>query len=181
MRIQPDMKKLDLTLFANRLNLAQVLNQLGVARASGQGTVNGRIPLRWADGAMLFDDGFLYSTPGQTGTIQVTDTADLLQGLPKDTPQFIQLDIATEALKDYTYNWARVGIDSRDDLLMVSLKLDGRPNQLLPFAYNQERGMFQRIEGRGQAEFLGINIDLNFKSPMNQILHYKDLLRTDKK
>lgn len=175
-RVQPDKGDLDLTIFGNQLNLAQVLTQLGVAQGSGDGTVNGRIPLRWANGALNFGAGFLYSTPGQTGTIQLYNTETLLQGMPKGTPQYVQLDIASEALKDYTYNWAKVNLESQRDILKVSLKLDGKPNQLLPFAYDQQRGQFMRTQGQGQAEFKGIGIDLNFQSPLNQILHIKEMM-----
>lgn len=175
-RIQPDEGVLDLTIFCDQLNLAQVLTQLGVAQGSGDGTVNGRIPLHWSKSALVFGAGFLYSTPGQTGSIQLFDTKTLLQGMPKEAPQYVQLDIATEALKDYTYNWAKVNLESQSDILNVSLKLDGKPNRLLPFAYDQHRGQFLRIQGKGQAEFKGINIDLNFQIPLNQILHIKELV-----
>jgi hypothetical protein len=174
------MEELAATLFCSQLNLAEILVQLGVAQGSGQGTVNGRIPLRWGKGLPTFDNGFLYSTPGETGTIRLRDTHSLLQGIPRDTPQYVQLDIATEALKDYTYNWAKVNLDSQGDILKISLKLDGRPNQALPFAYDQNKGQFLRIQGQGQAEFKGINIDLNFQIPLNQILQYKDLLTPQK-
>jgi len=175
-RIQPDKDELDLTIFGNQLNLTQVLAQLGVAQGSGDGTVNGRIPLRWSNGSLDFGAGFLYSTPGQTGTIQLYNTQTLLQGMPKGTPQYVQLDIATEALKDYTYNWAKVNLESQRDILKVSLKLDGKPNQLLPFAYDQHRGQFMRTQGQGQAEFKGIDIDINFQSPLNQILHITEMI-----
>ena len=96
--------------------------------------------------------------------------------MPKGTPQYVQLDIASEALKDYTYNWAKVNLESQRDILKVSLKLDGKPNQLLPFSYDQQKGQFMRTQGRGQAEFKGIDIDLNFQSPLNQILHIKEMM-----
>jgi hypothetical protein len=32
-----------------------------------------------------------------------------------------------------------------------------------------------RIQGQGQAEFKGIDIDLNFQIPLNQILHLKEM------
>ena len=129
---------------------------------------------------LSFDSGFLYSTPGQTGVIQLRNTESLIQGLPQDSPQYIQLDIATEALKDYTYNWAKVELDSQGEILKVSLKLDGRPNAYLPFSYDRQSGQFKRVHGESRAEFKGINIDLNFQSPINQILHYKELLSPKK-
>jgi hypothetical protein len=176
-RIVPAKEDYDVTLFCDRLNLAMVLEQLGAARADGEGTVNGRIPILWRNGRLSFDNGFLYSTPGQTGAIQLSGTQALLAGLPPGTPQHTQLDIATEALKDYTYKWAKLNVRSENDILLLKLQFDGKPNRLLPFAYDQSLGQFKRVSGAGQADFKGISIDLNLRSPLNDIINYKALLK----
>jgi hypothetical protein len=166
----------DLILYCDRLNLAELLEQLGAAQASGEGSVNGRIPIRYKAGRLSFDNGFLYSTPGQPGTIRLSGTGALLKGLPPGSPQHTQLDIATEALKDYSYRWAKLQLASEREVLLLKLQLDGKPNRLLPFAYDQALGRFMRVTGSGQAEFKGISIDLNFRSPLDEIIHYKELL-----
>jgi hypothetical protein len=176
-RISPEKEDYDITLFCDRLNLAMVLEQLGAAKANGEGTVSGRIPVRWIKGRLSFDNGFLFSTPGQTGSIQLSGTESLLAGLPPGTPQHTQLDIATEALKDYNYNWAKLNLQSEADILLLKLQFDGKPNKLLPFAYDQSLGQFKRVAGEGQADFTGISIDLNFRSPLNDIMNYKELLK----
>jgi hypothetical protein len=176
-RVSPGVEDYDITLFCDRINLAMLLDQLGAAEASGKGTVNGRIPVHWIDGRLIFDNGFLYSTPGQSGAIQLSGTEVLLAGLPPGTPQHTQLDIATEALKDYTYQWAKLFVSSDEDNLLLALKFDGKPNRLLPFAYDKSLGQFKRVAGQGQADFKGISIDLNFTSPLNDIIHYKELLK----
>lgn len=175
LRITPGRDDYELTLFCDRLDLAMVLEQLGAAEASGEGTVNGRIPLHWSDGSLTFDRGFLFSTPGQTGTIRLSGTQSLLTVLPPDTPQHAQLDIATEALKDYTYKWARLYLESEDRDLLLKLQFDGKPNRLLPFAYDTGLGRFKRVSGEGEADFTGISIDLNFRSPLNEILRYRKI------
>ena len=126
--------------YVNSGYLAMVLEQLGAAQGSGEGAVNGVIPIRWSKGQLHFDRGFLYSTPGQTGTIRLQGTEMLLAGLPAGSPQHTQLDIATEALKDYIYNWAKLSLESEEDLLHIKLQLDGKPNRLLPFGYDQRDG-----------------------------------------
>jgi hypothetical protein len=175
-RLKPELDDVMVTLYCDRLNLAMVLDQLGVAQASGDGAVNGRIPMHWRDGQLRFDKGFLYSTPGQTGTIVLQGTDFLLEGLPVGSPQHTQLDIATEALKDYTYQWATLRLETHDTDLVLGLQLDGKPNRLLPFAYDPQSGGFVRYKGEGQAEFKGIRIDLNFTTPLNEILDYRSLL-----
>ncbi len=62
-------------------------------------------------------------------------------------------------------------------MLLLKLQFDGKPNKLLPFAYDQSLGQFTRVTGEGQADFTGISIDLNFKSPLNDIMNYKELLK----
>ena len=177
MRLKPELDDLSATLYCDRLNLAMVLDQLGAASGSGEGNVNGRVPIRWQKGQLSFDDGFLYSTPGQTGTIQLEDTQFLLEGLPPGSPQMVQLKIANEALKDYSYNWAKLKLQSQGERLLVTLELDGKPNRLLPFAFNQQTGTLQAVTGQGQAEFKGIGLTLNFNTPLNDILQYKGLIR----
>jgi hypothetical protein len=176
LRIDSTQADYDLVLYCDRLNLADLLEQLGAAQASGQGSVNGRIPIRFQNDRLSFDNGFLYSTPGQSGTIRLSGTGALVKGLPPGSPQHTQLEIATEALKDYSYQWAKLQLKSEAEILLLKLQLDGKPNRLLPFAYNQALGRFERVAGAGQAEFKGISIDLNFRSPLNEIIRYKNLL-----
>ncbi len=176
LRIVADKDDYDVVLFCDRLDLAMLLEQLGIVEAGGQGTVNGKLPIRWLNGNLSFESGFLYSTPGQSGNIRMKGADAFLAGVPPGTPQHTQLDIATEALKDYNYQWARLSVESNDDTLLLKLQMEGKPNRLLPFAYDQQEGQFQRISGEGQADFKGIGIDLNISSPLNQIIHYKDLL-----
>ncbi len=175
-RITPGVEEYDLTLLCDGLNLSMLLEQLEAAKASGDGTVSGRIPLRWSKGRLGFHNGVLSSPAGVASVIRISDTDYLLAGLPPDTPQRIQLEIATEALKDYTYKWAKLHLHSQQDDLLVQLQVDGKPNRLLPFAFDKQLGSFKRVPGKGQAEFKGISIDLNFKSPLDEILHYKKLL-----
>ncbi|MDA8137293.1 MAG: YdbH domain-containing protein [Desulfobacteraceae bacterium] len=175
LRFNPEHKEIEATLYCDRLNLAMLLGQLGVAQGSGEGQVNGRIPLRWHEGQLSFENGFLYSTPGQGGTIKLSATQDLMKNLPPDSPQFSQLDIASEALQDYSYNWARLKLNSEDEILRLQLQFDGKPNRPLPFGYNPVTGNLQRIQTTGEATFLGIAIDLNFNIPLKKILQYKNL------
>ncbi len=175
-RVKPGADKYELTLICDRLNLAMLLEQLQAAKASGEGTVSGDIPIRWQKGSLSFHNGALSSPKGETSTIKITNTQYLLAGLPPDTPQYTELDIATEALKDYTYKWARLSLNSEKEILLLALQLDGKPNRLLPFSFDPKLGQLKRVEGEGQADFKGIRIDLNFRSPINELLHYKELL-----
>ena len=65
MRISPGIKDYNLIFYCDRLKLAKILEQFGTINAKGNGTVNGRLPLRIKNGKIRFSDGFLFSTPGE--------------------------------------------------------------------------------------------------------------------
>jgi hypothetical protein len=176
-RISPGEPVYEFVLHCDRLSLASVLEQFGAVRAGGEGTVNGQIPIRMAEGDLTFDDGFLYSTPGDGGTIHVTGAELLTAGIPKDSMQFNQIDLAREALKDYHYDWARLRLNTEGEDLIMSLHLNGKPVNPLPFVYKKEVGGFVRIsEDQVGSRFQGIRLDVNFRLPLNKILEYRDLL-----
>jgi hypothetical protein len=177
MRLVPDVEKYHVTFYCDRLNLAQVLEQFGAASAEGQGSVNGRIPLRYSKGQIHFDDGFLFSTPGQGGKIHLTGTEILTAGIPPNTPQYIQMELAREALKDYDYSWAKLNITSRGEELLLQMQMDGKPAQTLPFVYNKDIGGFMKVEANAQgSKFQGIRLDVNFRLPLNKLMQYTELI-----
>ncbi len=176
LRISPAIDHYQSTLYCDRLQLAELLKQLGQVEAQGQGSLNGRIPITWKEGKITFDDGFLYSTPGTGGTIKISGGEALTAGLSTKGPQFTQLDLAREALKDYQYQWAKLGLNSEAKELILNLQFYGKPNRLLPFVYKKELGGFARVTaGSPGSHFQGISLDINLRLPLNRILQYKDL------
>jgi hypothetical protein len=163
----------DVVLYCDRLNLATVLEQLGAARVKGDGTVSGRIPLRIENGRLVFGNGFLFSSPGDGGTIRLRGTEALTAGIPPGTPQYVQFALAEEALKDFEYEWAKVTLMTEGNDLVAHLELDGKPVQPLPFVFNKELGFFARAEAGSQGSvFQGIKLDVHFRLPINELLHY---------
>ena len=139
--------------------------------------MNGRIPIAYTNGRIRFDDGFLFSTPGETGQIQLTGTDILTRGIPAGTPQFAQVELAQEALKDYAYTWAKLGLMSEGEDFVMRLQFDGKPANPLPFIYKKEIGGFIRVEAGAQGSvFQGIGLDVNLRLPLNQLLQYKDVV-----
>jgi len=99
MRLSSGVDDYRITFYCDRLKLARVLEQFGVAMAQGEGTVNGRIPLQYKNGRIRFDDGFLFSTPGKGGKIRLKGTDILTAGIPPNTRQYVQMELAGEALR----------------------------------------------------------------------------------
>jgi hypothetical protein len=176
-RINPSVEDYTVELYCDRVEMAQALEQFGMTQAQGGGTANGRIPVHYADGNLTFDNGFLYSTPGEKGVLKVKGTEILTAGVAPGTPQYGQLDLAAEALKDFTYDWARIRINTEERELIVSLELDGKPEKPLPFTYNRDIGGFARVSASSPGSvFQGIRLDVNFRLPLDQLLQYRQLL-----
>jgi hypothetical protein len=178
MRISPGVEDYRITFYCDRLNLAKVLEQFGAARAEGEGAVNGRIPLHYTNGKIRFDDGFLFSTPGQGGKIYLKGTDILTAGIPPNTPQYVQMELAREALKDYDYSWAKLNIASEGEELLLQMQMDGKPANVLPFVYRKDIGGFVKVEAESKgSKFQGIRLDVNFRLPLNKMLQYKGLIK----
>jgi len=176
-RVNPGVEDYTVEMYCDRVELPRALGQLGMTRASGGGTANGRIPVRWAGGKLTFDNGFLYSTPGEKGVLRIEGTEILTAGVPPGTPQYGQLDLASEALKDFGYEWAKVTMNTVGDELVVALQLDGKPEKPLPFVYDRDFGGFARVSASSPGSvFQGIRLDVNFRLPLDQLLQYRQLL-----
>jgi hypothetical protein len=175
-RIWPGRKDFDLLLYADRIHLARFLDQLGAGRAEGEGTVSGRIPVRFREGEFRFSDGVLFSTPGRGGTLHVTGAEALAAAAGTDTPQGAQVDLALAALESFDYEWARLRLNSEGNALFLSLEFDGRPTEPLPFEYRESVGGFVRTGPGGvRSRFQGIRLNLNLALPLDDLLRYRGI------
>ena len=168
-----------LTLYCDRLELTQLLKQMGAFNAEGTGTLNGRIPVVYSNGNISFDNGFLFSTPGKGGRIMIENSDRIATGIPMDTPQFTQLDLAQEALKDFKYKWAKLKFHTKGDTLFVNMELDGKPSKILPFEYSKEFGGFIRVDASSPgSHFQGIKLDINLTLPFNEVIKSGNKLKS---
>lgn len=173
LRVVPGKDAYDLVLFCDRIRLAPLLRQLGGLRARGDGAVSGRIPLSINGSSVRFDDGFLYSSPGEGGRVRISGTEIFTAGIPPESMQYAQLDLAREALKEYDYDWVKLGFHSQEDTLLMRLQFDGKPAGPLPFVYDKQFGGFARVTaGHQGSNFQGIRLDVNFRLPLDTILQY---------
>jgi hypothetical protein len=152
---------------------------MGAFHAEGDGTLNGRIPLVYKDGQISFNNGFLFSTPGSRGKVVIENTDKIIAGIPMDSPEFSQLDVAREALKNFDYEWAKLTLNTQGDTLVVNMELDGKPAGLLPFEYKKEFGGFIRVDASSPgSHFQGIKLDVNLKLPFNDVMKFGNQLRS---
>ena len=171
-RISPDRKEFVVPIFCDRLILADILRQFSITNAEGEGTVSGRVPLLVGKGTVRFEDGFLYSSPGQGGSIKVAAFDLLSAGIPKSSPQFAQVDFAAEALKNFNYNWVKLLLNSEGEDLIMQMQMDGKPLQSLPFTYDSQTGLVHRVEDGSKGIDQPIRLDVNFRLPLNRFIGY---------
>ncbi|MFH2044920.1 MAG: YdbH domain-containing protein [Pseudomonadota bacterium] len=181
LRISSLNKDLSLILFCDRINLAKLIEQFGVAKAEGIGAVNGTIPIEYSDGKLIFADGFLYSTPGDGGIIHLAEAKILAQNLIPGTNQFAQIELTIEALKNYKYDWAKLKFSSAEENLLLNLQFDGKPVNTLPFIYDKKTGGFVRVKSAEEgSNFQGIRLDINLTIPLDKVLYYKDAINKNR-
>ncbi|MEW6428358.1 MAG: YdbH domain-containing protein [Thermodesulfobacteriota bacterium] len=165
-------------LSCNRLNLAQLLTQLGVGQVTGDGTVSGRIPFEIDRGRVRFGEGYLQSSPDGGGSIRLETGTLLTSGLVPGTPQFLQLDFAGEALRDFRYDWAKLQLHSEGKEAVLALTIHGRPARPLPFRYDGGTGTFRRLSVAGSGGIdQPIRLDVNFRIPFDELLGYGTTIR----
>ncbi len=157
----------EVVLHCDRLNLSEILRQLGQQAAAGEGTLNGTIPVTVSPGNVTFHDGFLDSTPGETGTLRLSGTEYLTAGIPENVPPYVQLKFSQDVLKDLIYDWARLYITSRDDVLTLQMKISGRPAHPLPYRY--DGGELVQVDTL--TSFSGVRLDVNFNLSLANILN----------
>ena len=167
-----------LTLYCDRIQLNRLLIQMGGFDAQGNGSLNGRIPVLFKNGELSFDNAFLFSTPGQGGRIVIQNPEKLVGGIPMDSPRFSQLDLASEALKDFEYTWAKLTFDTQGETLTVNMELDGKPGRVLPFVYKKDINSFVRVDAQSPgSRFQGIKLDVNLTLPFNRVMNFGNQIR----
>ena len=166
--LSKDMKELETTLYCDRLGFTELLGQFGIDKAEGQGSLNGRLPLLINNKGLVFDDGFLFSTPGNSGIVRFNDTLQLRRGIP-DIDKSAYLDYSMKALENFSYNWTKLSFNSQDDDLLIKMQLDGKPAEPLPFGYKKGQ-IIPSNTGPGLQH--PIRLDVNFRLPLQDLFQY---------
>lgn len=166
--LSSDMKALETTLYCDRLGFTELLAQFGIDGTEGQGSLNGRLPMVINKQGVLFEDGFLFSTPGNSGIVRFNNTQQLHQGMP-DINGSAYLDYSMKALENFSYNWAKLSFNSQQDELLIAMQLDGEPADPLPFGYKNGQ-IVPSSQGPGLKH--PIRLDVNFRLPMHDLFQY---------
>ncbi len=172
LRLHKGIDEVKADLFCDGLRVADCINTFGFAKASGEGRIFGRIPVRLGKEGIHFEPGYLYSEPGVAEGLKLQGLEKTL-GLDPLAAGGTELDIAVEAMRDFRYDWVKLDFASEGEYLNLKTRFNGRPNRDLPFSFNQKENRFVRINRPG-ARFLGIQLDLNSRVPLNQLLELQE-------
>lgn len=179
LRLRTNQQVWNTTFYCENINLATMLLELGIAPAGtvGDGTVFGKLPVRFdRKRGFFFDRSYLYSRPGTESHIAVSEPDKLLAGGGAVLKQ-TQLEFASEALRDFNYNWVKFHLQTEADQLVISLQFDGQPVAPLPFGYDEESGELRR-DPTVKAHFQGIQLNINTRVPLNLLLNLNKRLQS---
>jgi hypothetical protein len=176
LRVTPGQQNLKAVLYCDGLILSRVLAEMGIAKAIGVGAIHGRMPLSFGPQGIFLEPGYLYSEPGGKQNIRIEGMEKAFEGFPPESVQASQAEVATEALKNFDYEWVKVNFANTGDTLRLEMQLDGRPAEPLPFKYDSKRGGFVRVNGE-KAIFQGIRLDVNTNIPLNQMLRFNNNIK----
>ncbi len=174
-RLRPALTNLAVRLFCDRLSLQQVLAACGVDSFSGDGELNGRLPVHWsaADGIRI-DRGFLYTTPGKKGVFSLGDSSSVAGSLlPPGTVESGQVGLISDALASFRYDWITMTLNTEGENLEIVVDMAGTPVNVLPYEYDSKRGTYKKIAPRpGRGIRQTMQFKLNLSVPLNQLLWY---------
>ena len=179
LRLRTSQQVWNTTFYCENLNLAAMLLELGIAPPGtvGDGTVFGKLPVRFdRRRGIFFDRSYLYSRPGTESRIAVSEPDKLLAGGGAVLKQ-TQLEFASEALRDFNYNWVKFHLQTEADQLVLSLQFDGQPAGPLPFGYDEASGELRR-DPSVKAHFQGIQLNINTRVPLNLLLNLNKRLQS---
>ena len=173
MRINPQKQEYSASLFCDHLDLTQMLNGLGVAHATGKGTISGIIKFEIKNRKIIFKDSLLYSTPGTAGVLKLTGTEILTAGIPTDSPQYLQLEFARQALNNFKYDWVKLNLTSKGNDCILKLSLQGKPAKPISYKFAKRINPSIKADIEGNAAIIQpIRLDVNFKIPLNDMMQY---------
>lgn len=113
---------LAIDLYAEDLELDQLLDLQTMAEASAEGSLHGRLSLHYTNQNLRLHSLYLYSLPGRSGILKVHNPEELVKRLPQQK----RMEMVRDALKHLRYDYIRIRGDSPPDQeTKVQLSLRG--------------------------------------------------------
>ena len=170
LNLKPGDRRINANLFCDGLKLADFINAFNFAHAVGSGRIYGRVPVSVGWDGIFVKRGYLYSEPGVREMFKLSG---LNTGIDFANSGAVELDLAQEALRSFTYDWVKIDFSQDGEDLVLAATFSGKPDGDLPFTFDPDRGGFLRVTYPG-ARFQGIDLTLRWKLPLNRLLELND-------
>lgn len=163
--LNPERLDAGFTLFLDDIDAGEVLNRIAGFRGSATGRLHGKLPLRLRNGNRLaFGDAYLYSVPGESGTIRLEDPTAIVDNLAMGGVSVEARDNLGKALKDLTYSALNIQLRrDEDNTHALGFKLQGSATSgktTVPVSFAVTfRGDFEQLIN------LGMNMPSERKKP----------------
>lgn len=124
--LDPERLSAGFTLYLDDIETEEALQHLAGFRGTATGRLHGKLPLRIKDGeSVSFGDAYLYSIPGETGTIRMEDATMLLEHLAVAGVDEDARENLAKALKNLDYTALNISLKRGQDEHALGIKLEG--------------------------------------------------------
>jgi hypothetical protein len=115
--------------YADRIDLGEALMMLFPVKGQIQGVLYGRFPVGFDNGHVKLSTGFLYSLPGQGGTLKLDDPSQMAALLEKAGIQGSVQAPLSRALSDLNFSTFRMDLEQgKGDEGTLRITLGGKSN-----------------------------------------------------
>ncbi len=125
----------DAIVYAENVELDQVLSLVKGFNGTAQGTLYGQLPLSIEKGNVSYEKGFLYNVPGRTGILKLDDVKFLTRGVAGTHESYGNLQLAEKALQNFEFSLFKLdfaGQGAADTRLTIQLAGSSRADESLP-------------------------------------------------
>lgn len=179
MRVVPGSNAYRILLYCDRLLLREIFKQVNLGDSvslEGDARISGLVPVDIDGSNIRLGKGYLYTTPGEKGTMKLKTGQKMLGSLTPEQPGYGQIELSRLALAHFNYDWIKLNLSMVQDsgsqgendpeMYMIQLSFFGKPAAPLPFVYNPQDGSFVKMSGAmtGQGIMQEMQLDMNLKS-----------------
>ncbi len=127
--LNPESLNAGVTLFLDDIEAGEVLKRLKGFKGAASGRLHGKLPLTVLRGKKLrFKTAYLYSTPGETGKLQLEDAAPITDNLTRGGVSENDCRNVARALKNLDYSVLKFDLKPEDletNMSALALKIEG--------------------------------------------------------
>lgn len=126
--LDPEKLSAGATIFAENIDAGEVLSRVSGFRGEATGKLHGKLPLYLKDGRRLHvRNAYLYSKPGDTGTVRIADASPILDNLAMAGVAESDRDNLAKALANLDYSVMKVELvrGGRGEASVLPLTIEG--------------------------------------------------------